>query len=220
MNTTTAVALKENRFADIVCSVGMHAKDLIDRPPISMLAKLEDMPSQIEKFLAAQILQLAGTVNINPQLNIQKYQIPVIAQHLIENYPVESLEDFVLCFKRGGAGFYGSIYRLDAAVLCEWMAMYLDEKYQALESKVKEEQAKHTEENQVNYEKFKERVGDLLKQEKVTNEKQNEYQRQKLATPYKYYDVRGLQIYARSQEHAEELVQKLIQLGEVEEVKE
>ena len=219
--TTTANALQQNRFYEIEKSVGFNAKDILDKPPIAMLKKLEGMDLKLEAFLAAQIHKLVKMVNINGHLSIQPYQTPVIAAQLIENYPVESLEDFVLCFKRGAAGFYGTIYKLDASVLCEWMKAYLDEKYTHVEVKVEQEKQQHIEENKINYELFKQRVEkDFIEPQKVNNAKENEYQRQKLATPYKYYDVRGLQIYARSHEHAEQLVQKLIALGEVEEVKE
>lgn len=182
-----------------------------------MLKKVdESMPLKLEAFLATLILKLVNSVNINGPLTIQQYQIPVIAAQLIENYPVETLEDFVLCFKRGGAGFYGIIYKLDASVLCEWMQKYLDEKYTYVEAKVKEEQAAHSEEVRINYEEFKKRVEkDFIQPEKITNAKANEYERMKLEKPYSYYTVENLKIYATSQEHAESLVQRLIDMGEL-----
>jgi hypothetical protein len=214
---TTAIALKENRFETIVSSVGYSAKDLIDKPPIAMLSKLEGMSLKIEAFIAAEILKLVSAVNINGQLTIQKYQIPVIAAQLVEMYPVESLEDFVLCFKRGGAGFYGTIYKLDASVLCEWMKAYLDEKYTFVEGKVKEDQTQHTEGNSVNYAAFKERSGELFQKDKLNNFKENAYQKWRLEN-LKYYQVENLQIYATSQEHAEQIVKGMIDRGELEQV--
>lgn len=181
-----------------------------------MLKQVID-PVKIEAFLAVQIAKLVEQCNINQNLNIQKYQIPIIAAQLIEKYPVESLEDFVLCFKRGGAGFYGTIYKLDASVLCEWMGLYLDEKYTFVEAMVKEEQSKNIEKNKVNYEEFKKRSGEIFTPERQNNAKENEYQKWKLENAqYMYYPVRGLEIYATSQEKAEEIVRKLISLGELE----
>jgi polyhydroxyalkanoate synthesis regulator phasin len=220
LQTTTAINLAEGKFDDIESAVGFAVKEILDRPPIAMLRKIEGMSMKLEMFLAIQIGKLINSVNIANNLNIQHAQIPIIAKQLIENYPIESLEDFVLCFKRGLATFYGTIYRLDAAVLNEWMKQYLDEKYTYVEAKVQEQQEQTVKANEVNYEKFKERVRDFVKEEKGTNFKENEYQRMKLANPYRYYDIRGLKIYATSEEHAEKLVQRLIELGEVEEVKE
>lgn len=157
----------------------MNAKELIDRPPLAMLKKIDGLDLKLEMFLAAEIKKLVDMVNINDNLNIQQYQIPIIAQQFIENYPVESLEDFVLCFKRGAAGFYGTIYRLDAATLADWMEKYLQEKYTYVEAKVKEEQAAGIEANSVNYEEFKKRAPDIFAKEK-SNRSDNEYEIWKL----------------------------------------
>jgi hypothetical protein len=172
----------ENKFSDIVQSVGMNAKELLDRPPLAMLKKIEGMDLKLEMFLAAEIKKLVDMVNVNENLNIQQYQIPIIAQQFIENYPVESLEDFVLCFKRGAAGFYGVIYRLDVATLSDWMEKYLQEKYTYVEAKVKEEQAVGIEANSVNYEEFKKRAGEVFAKEK-TNHNDNDFQIYKLNNP-------------------------------------
>lgn len=215
--TTTAANLAKNDFIGIEKSVGYSAKELIDKPPIAMLKKVEGVGEKVEAFLAVQLVKLIESVNINSALSIQNYQIPTIAGQLVEMYPVESLEDFVLCFKRGSAGFYGTIYKLDASVLCEWMKAYLDEKYTFVEGKVKEEQAKGAEEQSVNYEEFKKRAGELFKKDKITNFKENEYQKWRLEN-LKYYTVENLQIYATSQQHAEEIVQGMIERGELERV--
>lgn len=220
MQTTTAANLKKNDFVAIEKSVGFNAKEIINCPPIAMLKQVDGVKEKLEAFLAIQIVKLSETVNVNSNLNIQNYQIPTIAAQLIENYPVESLEDFVLCFKRGGAGFYGTIYKLDASVLCEWMKAYLDEKYTIVESKVKEEQSKNIEENSVNYEEFKKRAGEMLVKEKVNNFKENEYQKMKLQNPYAWYSIEGFgpKIYATSQDHANLLFRKMIDNGEIERV--
>lgn len=217
LQTTTAISLQENNFDSIVSSVGYSAKELIDKPPIAMLQKT-GLGEKIETFIAIQLVKLMEAVNINGILNLQNYQIPTIAGQLVEMYPVESLEDFVLCFKRGAAGFYGTIYKLDASVLCEWMKAYLEEKYTYVEAKVKEEQAKGIEANQVNYDEFKKRAGDMFMKDKITNFKENEYQKKKLENPYTWYSVEGLgpKVFARSQQHANELVQKMIDSGEIE----
>jgi hypothetical protein len=216
LQTTTAISLQTNNFDSIVSSVGYSAKELIEKPPIYMLAKT-GLAEKVETFLAVQLVKLMESVNINGVLNLQNYQIPTIAGQLVEMYPVESLEDFVLCFKRGGAGFYGTIYKLDASVLCEWMKAYLDEKYTFIEGKVKEEQTKLTEEQSVNYEEFKKRSGELFQKDKVNNYKENEYQKWRMQN-LKYYPVENLQIYATSQEHAEQIVKGMIERGEIERV--
>lgn len=145
-----------------------------------MLKKITD-PVMLEMFLSAEIKKLTDSVNLDQRLNFQETQIPMIACSLIEMYPVETLEDFVLCFRRGGVGFYGSIYRLDAAVLNEWMQKYLEEKYTFIEAEHAKSKADGTKQDEVNYEAFKERVQDFIKKPKVyDNMPENAYQRFRL----------------------------------------
>lgn len=165
----------------MVQSVGPTIAEILDRPPIAMVKKFVE-PVRLELFLAAELNKLRYSVNIDDRLNLQKEQIPAIAEQLLAMYPIESLEDFVLCFRRGAMGFYGSIYRLDAAVIQEWFSKYLDEKYQLIESGWKKQKDEELQQDSVlDYEAFKKRVPDLIKKQRVTNENENEYQRFRLA---------------------------------------
>lgn len=212
--STTVQSLVAGKFEQIEKEVGHSLKAILNKPPLAMVKQVCE-PEKIELFLSIQIGKLINSCNIAENLNIQKYQIPVIAGQLIEMYPAESLEDFVLCFKRGQVGFYGTIYKLDASVLCEWMKAYLDEKYQLIEANVKSQQQQTIKDNEVNYDKFKERVGQFIEKKKENNFKENEFQRQRIMKPYAYYKVKNLEIYATSQEHAEELVQLMVKRGDL-----
>lgn len=77
--------------------------------------------------------------SLNLKWNINDNQVKIIVEDLIDKYENESIEDFVLCFKKARLGEYGEIMRLDSAVLCGWMTKYLDEKYQVLETKLVQE---------------------------------------------------------------------------------
>jgi len=179
--TETALALASGKFDQVIGSVGNSVSTILNRPNIRMLAKAVD-PLALEIFLAAQIQKLTENVNIDQRLNIQAHQIPIIAGQLIELYPVESLEDFVLCFKRGATGFYGSIFRLDAAVLNEWMRAYLEEKYSAVETEKAKQKMEADAGHAINYEAYKERLAKQAAEPPPlpSNVKDNEYQRYKL----------------------------------------
>lgn len=96
----------------------------------------------IEVYVASLLTSLREWVTVDDRLKFSATQIPFISEQLIDQYPVETLEDFALCFRRGSTGFYGPIYRLDASVINEWMQKYLDEKYQLIESGIQKDKVK------------------------------------------------------------------------------
>jgi hypothetical protein len=178
--TETAKALQAGEFNLITQSVKNSVAAILDRPNIVMLKKVID-PIIPEMFLSAEIQELVKNVNIDARLNIQPAQIPTIAAQLIELFPVETLEDFVLCFKRGATGFYGSIFRLDAAVLIEWMRAYLEEKYQLIEAEAAKSKKEEIE-NKIDYRAYAERKAKEMQQPAgpPSNAKDNELERFKL----------------------------------------
>lgn len=97
--------------------------------------------------LASMILEVASYFNIGK--NINEDQAAETASLLIEKYPVETLEDFAICFKKAKTGEYGKVYdRLDGQIIFEWFASYLDEKYRIRERLIEEEKKRIAEENQ------------------------------------------------------------------------
>jgi hypothetical protein len=211
----TAVLLSDGQYSMIASKVKFSIASVLDATPIAELKRqLPGKEDAIEKFLATQIQLLIESVNVTQ--NIEPHQVPGIAKTLIELFPVESLEDFVLCFKRGALAMYGPLYnRLDASVLCEWMQKFLDEKYQVIEANVLSNQVQTNSDNLVNYEAYRERVEKEGRPKASNNLKSNEYERQRLENPYKYFQVRNLQVMARSQEHAEAIVEGMISTGEL-----
>lgn len=177
-------ALMGNDFTALISSVGMRPGDILDRPNIAMLKTLVDT-DLLEMFVAVLLTDLVDVVNIDQRLNIQGHQIPIIASQIIHQYPTESLEDFVLCFRRGSTGFYGTIYNLDASVLNNWMRAYLDEKYTLIEAEHAKVKKEEREAARIDYKAYIERREKEMREAKENpkapeNAKANELARFKL----------------------------------------
>lgn len=110
--------------------------------PISALK--QTLPFRdIAQALDIQLTRLVASLNL--KYNLRDEQIKTIVEDLLDKYPHESLEDFTLVFKKARTGCFkdesgnATIYRLDSAVIFGWMALHLEEKYKALEDKLRDE---------------------------------------------------------------------------------
>lgn len=192
----------------------------------------------IKRMVEFELINLAALMSVGGNLN--KAQVPFIAEQLIELYPNESIADFKLCFRKGSIGEYGDIQRLDGITIGQWMKSYLEAKYDAIvDAMMKEKDAYNkpiiperdkelTPDDPEYYwhdawlenlsRQFKtEKVGNVNDPEWIKKHGQEKPLRKSLTAGYAYFPVRGLQIYASTQEHAEEIVQRMLELGELEE---
>lgn len=108
--------------------------------PISILEK-NTSRKEVLIALDRAVVMLAASLNLNNNLN--DFQIGIIVEDLYDKYPNETLEDFILMFKKARQGEYGTIYVLHSAVVFEWMGKYLDEKYKHIEDNLMREKDDH-----------------------------------------------------------------------------
>lgn len=189
--------LKTGKLDEISRLVPNKVSEILDCEPIASLV-VNAGAENVQMYVESEIIKLAANVNVNAALNIKDYQVSVIAEHLIENYKWESIEDFTLCFRRGSAGLYGEIFRLDGAVIGNWMARYLDEKYEALElrkekekkdtpatdfQKIAEDKQKEFGKDSEYYKQAEKLANDMIGKvfDPNDNSKENEYLRMKMA---------------------------------------
>lgn len=84
-------------------------------------------------LLSTLILKTASFFNIGK--NITEDQAINTASLILEKYPYETLEDFVMVFKMAKKGELGKVYdRIDPQVIFEWCNQYFDKKAEAREN--------------------------------------------------------------------------------------
>lgn len=77
--------------------------------------------------LVALILRTGNFFNISNR--ISEDQAIQTAFLILDKYPHETIEDFVIMFRNAKSGKYGELYnRLDGQIIFQWMQTYLDEK--------------------------------------------------------------------------------------------
>lgn len=208
----------------------------VNEPPISEVMKVVGK-GKIVVFLKAELVLLSSRISVSG--NITSEQLEFISTQLVEFFPNESLADFKLCFERGCMGQYGEIFRMDGIVLRKWMEQYLDEKYHVVETNLmnerdtlyrKPEPKKEEEQNQDEKAKdwlriWREEVDKVagVKVQSMTRDDVLKWgqseppKKESVTSGYKYFQVKNVQVLALTQEHAEELVQKMIKSGDLEE---
>ncbi len=202
----------------------------LDEPVICEVIKISGEQSVIQ-FIEFELIKLSSRVTVGGNLTTSVIQF--MAGQLVGIFPNESLADFKLCFERGAAGQYGAIFRMDGIILREWMEKYLSEKYEVLEAKLmkeKDEQYKPVKTDAgYNPDKHKEWLSKLaeactpetkvpgMDEKDIRKYGQEKPVKSSIISGYKYFEVRGVQIFASTQEHAEQLAEIMLKNGELEE---
>lgn len=106
----------------------------LDKPSINEMIRSLDVPRPfVASLIDTQVEILVQTLNLGMTLN--EFQKVDMVQSMMEQYPNESLHDFMLCFKMAKNGLLGPIYnRIDRQVIHQWMSKYLELKAIELEA--------------------------------------------------------------------------------------
>lgn len=197
-------------------------------PPICDVIKITGQGAVV-RFVEFELVKMSALVSVGN--NISDLQVQFIATQLVEMFPNESLADFKLCFERGCIGQYGEIFRMDGIVLRKWMERYLEEKYIIIEEELRKEkageyhQAIPPAEEGPGYREFVAYANSLREGSKVPGMTDADHRKYGQENPVrksatagmKYFKVKNVEVFAATQEHAEELVQKMIEHGKLEE---
>lgn len=131
--------LEKNNLAQVAQILPSDINGALEQPPIVDLMRVTGK-QQIVRYIEFELVKMTSLVSVGNSLN--DAQVQFIANNLVDLFPNETLADFKICFQRGCIGQYGEIYRMDGIVLRKWMTQYLEEKYEALENKLKKESVK------------------------------------------------------------------------------
>lgn len=214
--------LESKKFADLVKSVPNSVEKIMQAPLVRDVVRKVGI-EVVKQFIEAEIIKLSAQMNVAN--NINKFQVPFIADQLLEVYPTESLSDFVLCFKRGAIGFYGNAYhKLDAATIMDWMNKHIEEKAMYRERDVVTRQQEYS---GIDYQAFKKRLDLERDRQKEKESKQHKIAVKRFLDKHEpresftvtIEDEKGnilgsiKKVYAESQEHANAIVKKNIEMG-------
>lgn len=132
--STALIAIVTNPEQSREFERGLTVKKIIkDAVPMVELKRVVGT-RQVAIALDVQLTRLVASLNL--KWNLNDLQIKTIVEDLIDKFPNESLEDFILCFKKARQGEYGELIRLDSPIVFTWMEKYLEEKYTEVENQL------------------------------------------------------------------------------------
>lgn len=170
---TWTVAMLDKKDWLTLANVPDSVQRIMTAPNIRTLALI--VPKErIQEFIEARIIWLVA--QRNDARTITVFQKKFIAESILERFPLESLADFSLCFKRLAQGYYGLTYQqLDASVIIAAIEKHIEEKAMFLErdQTTSKEQAKK-DETGPDYAAFKAR----LEEERIKEEQEKEKARE------------------------------------------
>lgn len=131
-----------------------------------------------------------------------------LAEWIYDNYKYDALDDVIACLKNP-PHTENKQWRLTPDTIKEWMKIVLDKRAEKRENENKalKETFKDPLPN-VDYGAFKKKV----EEEGLPTNKSAQTTK---TSGYKYFQVHNVQVLALTQEHAEELVQKMIERGDL-----
>lgn len=190
----------------------------IKEPPICDVIRVVGK-GRLVIFLQSELIKLSERISVGNTIN--GAQLEFISTQLIDFFPGESLADFKICFERGCMGQYGEIFRMDGIVIRKWMEQYLEEKYTIVEEELKkspdsmykpQEVKTHDERHSEHLAAWLKAVGDtgykvpgMTDDEIEKNGKKDPPKRSAYTAGYTYFKVGDVEVFASTQEHAEEL---------------
>lgn len=120
-----------NEIASFISLLSNRISEVCSAPPLQLLLNQGQKKGILEAIISLLILKASNRISVSG--NLRPGQADEIAQQIISDYPLLSIDDINLCLLNGTKGNYGQIYRFDISVIYEWIRMYEEEKADFLE---------------------------------------------------------------------------------------
>lgn len=125
------------------------------------------------KAITGAILMAAEYFNVKDMSDVQATQT---ASLFIEQFPMETFEDLLICLKNAKIGKYGKIYnRIDGQLIFTWFREYLEEKYERFEQIKRKEKDSYEAKSAQDFESILPMLQDLI--DKKNDDKKEHPQR-------------------------------------------
>lgn len=109
----------------IISDLKTSISQAMQSPPVRQLINSGANVEGIEQVLAVMVLKYAKMLHIGGTIGTDEPR--TIAKMLIQEYPLNSLDDFNIMFLRGVTGRYGKVMGFDISVIFGWAMMFQDE---------------------------------------------------------------------------------------------
>ncbi len=128
---STAISQLVERVSDVASHAAI-IRDLkpsisqaMQSPPVRQLINSGASIEGIEQVLAVLVLKYSKMLHIGGTIGSDEPR--TIAKMLIQEYPLNSLDDFNVMFLRGVTGRYGKVMGFDVSVIFGWAMMFQEE---------------------------------------------------------------------------------------------
>lgn len=120
-----------NEITSFISLLSHRMSEVCSAPPFQELLNQGQKKGILEAIVSLLIIKAANRLSVSG--NLRPGQADEIAQQILIDYPLLSIEDVNLMLLNGSKGKYGEIYRLDISVIYGWIKAYELEKAEFLE---------------------------------------------------------------------------------------
>lgn len=126
-----------NEIASFISLISHRMSEVCSAPPLQELLNTGQKKGILEAIISLLIIKASNRLSVGG--NLRPGQADEIAQQIVIDYPLLSIDDINLLLLNGTKGKYGEIYRMDISVIYDWIRAYEGEKAEFIEQNIVKE---------------------------------------------------------------------------------